>query len=95
MTLDDMIFMINKLYDLKKMEKMINMEYNPIKKKLVRKCEPGTIRSPDFKCIHPKIQAKRSKSRSSSSKKLKKRSKTMRSKSKTKVKMTRKVKRRR
>jgi hypothetical protein len=102
MTLNDMLFMINKLYDAKKMEKMINMERNPFKKKLVLKCEPGTIRSPDFKCIHPKVKtnvkanakvnakAKQTKSRSkrsSSSKKIKRHSKTRRSKSETKTKV--------
>jgi hypothetical protein len=72
LTLNDMLNITNKYYEPSKMKKMKNMEYNPIKRKLVKKCKPGFIRSINFKCMIPGIKLNRGRSR--------KKSKTRRSK---------------
>jgi hypothetical protein len=50
-TLGDMIKIINKYYEPSKVSKMINVEYNPIKRKIVKRCKPGFVRSNMFKCM--------------------------------------------
>jgi len=63
MTLGNMIKMINKYYEPSKVAKMTNVEYNPIKRKIVKRCKPGLIRSNMFKCMVPGVRIKSKKSR--------------------------------
>lgn len=81
LTLNDMVNMVNKYYEPSKMQKMINLEYSPIKRKLVKKCKPGFIRSNMFKCMIPRAKPKKSRK---SNTKNKTRGKTRKSKSKSK-----------
>jgi hypothetical protein len=62
-SLNDMIKMVNKYYEPSKIQKMINVEYNPIKKKIVKRCKPGFVRSNMFKCMVPGLKLKPKKSR--------------------------------
>jgi len=41
---------VNALYG-QKLKKMINLEVNPLKNKLTRKCKPGYYRNLDFECV--------------------------------------------
>jgi hypothetical protein len=46
----DMLNVVNKLYPVEKIRKMITLEMDPYKKKLVKKCKPGYYRNLDFEC---------------------------------------------
>jgi len=46
----DMLKAVNKLYPLEKIKKMITLEMDPYKKRLVKKCKPGYYRNLDFEC---------------------------------------------
>jgi len=69
MTLGDMIKMVNKYYEPSKVAKMTNVEYNPIKRKIVKRCKPGFVRSNMFKCMVPSIKLKAKSRRKSRTKK--------------------------
>jgi hypothetical protein len=99
-SLNDMAKMVNKYYEPSKIQKMINIEYNPIKKKIVKRCKPGFVRSNMFKCMVPGLKLKPKKSRRKSiSRKNKKSKRSNRSKGSNRSNgrrnsKTRKVKRR-
>jgi hypothetical protein len=91
MTFGNMIKMVNKYYEPSKVAKMTNIEYNPIKRKIVKRCKPGMVRSNMFKCMIPGLKLKSKKSRKISKSKINRKSK----KSKDSHSGTKKVKRRR
>jgi hypothetical protein len=49
---------VNALYG-QKLKKMINLEVNPLKNKLTRKCKPGYYRNLDFECVLTKGSIKK------------------------------------
>jgi len=53
LTLKEMLNIVNKLYG-SNFKKLINLEYDPIKKKLTKKCKSGYYRSLDFQCLRMK-----------------------------------------
>lgn len=46
----DMLKLVNKIYPIEKIRKMNSLEFDPYKKKIVRKCKPGYYRNLDFVC---------------------------------------------
>ena len=45
-----MLKLVNKIYPVEKIRKMNNLEFDPYKKKLVRKCKSGYYRNLEFVC---------------------------------------------
>jgi hypothetical protein len=76
----DMLSIVNKLYG-PNFKKMMNLELNPLKKRLTRKCKPGYYRSLDFKCLKQKSRTKKTQAKPKSSTKSKTALPTRRSKS--------------
>lgn len=54
LTVKDMLKVINKVYPIEKIKKMRNFEWNPIKKKISKKCKQGYYRNLDFECVQTK-----------------------------------------
>jgi hypothetical protein len=51
--LNEMAFIVNRLYG-KNIKKMMNLEKNPFKNRLTRRCPPGYYRTPNFNCMKQK-----------------------------------------
>jgi hypothetical protein len=60
----DMVKIVNKLYPIDKIRKMRNLEWDPYKKKLSRKCKTGYYRNLDFECVLTKKAKKSRRDRS-------------------------------
>ena len=58
MTVREMHKVVNALYGAK-VKNMMNLEYNPYKKKLSRKCKPGYFRNMNFVCARTKSATKK------------------------------------
>jgi len=67
--LKEMILIVNRLYGAN-IKKMMNLERNPLKNKLTRKCKPGYYRSMNFECLRqkPRKSVKKSKKTATKSK---------------------------
>ena len=55
MTIKEMLFVVNALYG-KKKKNLINLEKNPYKNKLTKKCKPGYFRNINFQCVRQKTR---------------------------------------
>jgi hypothetical protein len=55
MTIKEMLFVVNALYG-KKKRNLINLEKNPYKNKLTKKCKPGYFRNINFHCAKQKTR---------------------------------------
>jgi len=55
MTIKEMLFVVNALYG-KKKRYLINLEKNPYKNKLTKKCKPGYFRNINFQCAKQKTR---------------------------------------